>query len=281
MRCDELLPSYVLYAAGRADEPELSEIRAHLARGCEDCTAGVRAARAFAYSIGSSSEGQEPSAELRARVLAIPDTVAQQPGRQAANIGDRKRPDLALVAKPRPSFWFRPMPVWLGSAVAAACLAVALIPGFVWRRELSDSTAAQSAAAAMLAREQRSEASLRDQMAKLERTGSNRSQGVPIFALELVRGAGAADSTHLTIPRGADAIVLALPNDLIQRATAAELRNASDQSIWTASPVLGGTSEAVGLTIPTSLLSTGRYSVVLRTGERSIARLPFLVTVQK
>ena len=37
MNCTELRDHYELYALGLADEPERSEIRAHLDRGCEVC----------------------------------------------------------------------------------------------------------------------------------------------------------------------------------------------------------------------------------------------------
>lgn len=274
MNCDELLPNYLLYAMGTMEEPDLSEIRAHLARGCETCAAGVRAARAFAYSMGAVLEGQKPSQQLRERVLAIPD-AAPKPRLVMAE-------DRARAARPRLALWFRPMPVWLGSAVAAACVLLALIPGLVWRRELSKSNAAQSAAAAGLAREQRTVAALREQASKLERTSPGRSvaraQAVPIFPLEMVRGGSPGEATQtLTIPRGIAAIILALPIDLVQRASAAELRNGSDQNVWTASPLLSGGYESVGLTIPAELLPAGRYSVLLRAGGRTIGRVPFVV----
>ena len=71
MSCDELLPNYLRYAAGKMEEPELGELRAHLSRKCEECTAGVRVARAFAYSTGAMLTGEKPSPQLRDRVLAM------------------------------------------------------------------------------------------------------------------------------------------------------------------------------------------------------------------
>ncbi|HLJ49749.1 MAG TPA: anti-sigma factor [Bryobacteraceae bacterium] len=267
MKCDELLPSYLLYATGKMQEPELSELRAHLARGCEDCTAGVRAARAVAYSMGAVLEGQDPSPQLRARVLAIPDAPPEP----------RSRP---VVTRKRP-FWLNPMPVWMGLALACACVVLVLIPAFVWRQQLSDSQAAQSEIARTLTHEQSSTASLRQQIAKLESTGPNgQPQGVPIFPLELARGAGSPNEVqNLTLLPGVRAVVLALPIDLVQQASAADLVNSSNQNILTASPLLTGNSESAGLTIPAERLPAGRYAVVLRAGERTIARLPFRVTI--
>ena len=77
MTCDELRPDYVLYAMGVLEDPEKTELRAHLDRGCENCVPGIRAAREFAASMGASTEGPDPSRQLRNRVLAIAGTVSQ------------------------------------------------------------------------------------------------------------------------------------------------------------------------------------------------------------
>ncbi len=97
--------------------------------------------------------------------------------------------------------------------------------------------------------------------------------------LELARGTSDAPVQTLTIPHGASSIVLALPIDLLQRASAAELRNASGQTIWTASPLVVGNSESAGLTVPTERLQAGTYSIELRAGDGLIARLPFGVVI--
>ena len=44
MNCNELREYYELFAIGVAEEPERSEIRAHLNRKCEVCMAGVKKA---------------------------------------------------------------------------------------------------------------------------------------------------------------------------------------------------------------------------------------------
>src|ERR1035441_9132790 len=46
MNCSELRDHYELYAIGVAEEPERSEIRAHLDRQCAVCMQGVKRARA-------------------------------------------------------------------------------------------------------------------------------------------------------------------------------------------------------------------------------------------
>jgi hypothetical protein len=70
MRCDELRDHYELYAMGVADEPERSEIREHLGRGCEVCMAEVKQARKMAALLGGSAVAAAPSPKLRRRILA-------------------------------------------------------------------------------------------------------------------------------------------------------------------------------------------------------------------
>jgi anti-sigma-K factor RskA len=66
---------------GVLEEPEKAELRAHLDRGCESCTAGLHEARQWASTMGASAEGPEPSRSLRNRVLAI----AAPPGEKEAH----------------------------------------------------------------------------------------------------------------------------------------------------------------------------------------------------
>ena len=75
MTCDELRPDYLLYALGVLEEPERSEVRTHLARRCEACTAGLREARGLAFAIGATVDGPQPSRQLRGRILAAAGTV--------------------------------------------------------------------------------------------------------------------------------------------------------------------------------------------------------------
>jgi anti-sigma-K factor RskA len=70
MTCEELRPDYLAYALGSLEDPERSEVRAHLERGCQDCVAGVREAREWVFAVGTSVEGPAPPRNLRNRVLA-------------------------------------------------------------------------------------------------------------------------------------------------------------------------------------------------------------------
>ncbi|HEX5227350.1 MAG TPA: anti-sigma factor [Bryobacteraceae bacterium] len=70
MTCQELREHYELYALGSAEEPERSEIRAHLNRDCEACMAGVKGAMEAATMLGATAPPAEPSAKLRRRILA-------------------------------------------------------------------------------------------------------------------------------------------------------------------------------------------------------------------
>ena len=70
MTCEELRDQYELYALGLLEEPERSEIAAHLAREGDPCIAGVRRARELMASVGASVPLAQPPAQLRERVLA-------------------------------------------------------------------------------------------------------------------------------------------------------------------------------------------------------------------
>ena len=253
MTCEELRPDYLLYAMGTMGEPESSELQAHLDRGCPACIEGLRQAHAMTYSMGAVLDGPEAPRALRGRVLAIPGAD-----------GHRKRLPL----------WARPAALWQGWAVATAAVALTLISGFLGYRELSESRSRLAATAALLAVEQRSSATLR--------AAASASRGaVPIFALELERGGGAGETFKpLAIPHGVNTVVLALPADLVRQASAAELRNASGQTIWTASPLPASDADSTGLTVPGQLLTPGHYAVVLLAGDRTLARLPFQVTLR-
>ena len=261
MRCHELKPDYILYAMGAIGEPERSEIGAHLENGCETCASGIREARALAYSMGALVDGPEPPPELRGRVLAI--------------TGLREAPAPRPPAAKRLSFWTRPLPAWQGLGLAAACLALALVPAFLWRRALADAQARQASASAALAGQRRSEAGLRDRLAGIERDASLRA--APIVALELERGAPGGTVKQVLIPTGATAIVLALPSDLLGQASEAELRDSAGAVVRSLSPLPAAGADAAGLTVDTQLLPSGAYTLVLRAGDRTVARFPFRV----
>jgi hypothetical protein len=79
---------------------------------------------------------------------------------------------------------------------------------------------------------------------------------------------------------GVNVVVLALAADLVRQASAAELRNAFGQTIWTASPLPAGDADSTGLTVAGQLLSPGRYVVSPVAGDRTLARLPFQVILR-
>ena len=70
MNCEELREHYELYALDIAEEPERSEVRAHLQRECEVCMAGVKRALETAALVGATAPQAQPSAKLRRRILA-------------------------------------------------------------------------------------------------------------------------------------------------------------------------------------------------------------------
>jgi len=70
MNCGELSEQYELYALGVLDEPELSELDAHLGRNCEVCAPAVRRAAVRVSMFANLVAEYEPPMNLRGRVLA-------------------------------------------------------------------------------------------------------------------------------------------------------------------------------------------------------------------
>jgi anti-sigma-K factor RskA len=70
MTCDELRGNYEFYAMGVLEDPERSEIREHLGRGCEVCMAGMREAREVVAMLAETAPAAAPSPRLRRRILA-------------------------------------------------------------------------------------------------------------------------------------------------------------------------------------------------------------------
>jgi len=78
MNCQELQDHYELYALGLAEDPERSEIRAHLNRKCEVCMPGVKRALEATALLGTTVSDASPSGKLRDRILA---SVGAEPRR--------------------------------------------------------------------------------------------------------------------------------------------------------------------------------------------------------
>src|SRR5262249_13660296 len=70
MTCSELAGDYELYALGVLEEPDRGELREHLARNCEVCTAEVRRAAVRVSALSSLAPPVDPPKDLRKRVLA-------------------------------------------------------------------------------------------------------------------------------------------------------------------------------------------------------------------
>jgi anti-sigma-K factor RskA len=102
MNCEPLRDHYELYVLGVAEEPERSEIQAHLARGCEVCMAELRKAGEIATLLGVQSPLASPSTQLRRRILA--------------SVGSPSAPESR-----RAGWW---TPVWSIAAVMAIAMAI-------------------------------------------------------------------------------------------------------------------------------------------------------------
>jgi len=73
MNCSEIREEYGAYALGIAEDPERSEIAAHLARNCAECREGVSDAMATAGLIAAAVKFQKPPKHLRERVVGMVD----------------------------------------------------------------------------------------------------------------------------------------------------------------------------------------------------------------
>jgi anti-sigma-K factor RskA len=102
MNCEDLRGEYGAWALGIAEDPERSEIAAHLARECPDCVAGIRSAMATTAAFSGAVTEVDPPKRLRRRVVAM---VAPEPKR-------------AFVILP-----------WVVSAILAIALISVALPG--------------------------------------------------------------------------------------------------------------------------------------------------------
>jgi len=76
--CEELRAEYGAWALGIADEPEQSEIAAHLARECPVCAAGVRSAMVTTAAMSGAVAESNPPKRLRRRIVSM---VEREPKR--------------------------------------------------------------------------------------------------------------------------------------------------------------------------------------------------------
>jgi RNA polymerase sigma-70 factor (ECF subfamily) len=78
MTCGELRPEYALYALGIADDPERTEITAHLARQCPQCLSGMASALATVAAISGAVQLTEPPERLRRRVMTVAERESKR-----------------------------------------------------------------------------------------------------------------------------------------------------------------------------------------------------------
>ena len=71
MTCEELRDDYATYALGVLDGSELEELRGHLGRHCETCSAGIRDARALVAAMSGAVKLVDPPKRLRSRVIGM------------------------------------------------------------------------------------------------------------------------------------------------------------------------------------------------------------------
>ena len=75
MNCNQLREHYERYVVGVAEEPQCSEIRAHLNRQCDVCMQGIKRARELVALLADTAPPAPSSAALR---RGVPATVGLQ-----------------------------------------------------------------------------------------------------------------------------------------------------------------------------------------------------------
>ena len=70
MDCNHLQEHYEAFALGICEDPEATEIRAHLEEGCETCTPGVEKAGFAASQLAYLAAEVEPPARVRRKLLS-------------------------------------------------------------------------------------------------------------------------------------------------------------------------------------------------------------------
>jgi hypothetical protein len=78
LTCEELRGEYGAWALGIAEEPERSEIAAHLARECPACMAGIRSALVTTAAMSGAIRESNPPKRLRRRIVSM---VEREPKR--------------------------------------------------------------------------------------------------------------------------------------------------------------------------------------------------------
>jgi anti-sigma-K factor RskA len=79
MTCEELRQEYASWALGIAEDPERSEIAAHLESHCPLCVPGVRSAMIAVAAMAGAVEPADPPQRLRRRVIQM---IAPEPKRR-------------------------------------------------------------------------------------------------------------------------------------------------------------------------------------------------------
>jgi len=77
MDCAQLREHYEDYALGVLEGPELAELEAHLARGCDVCTPGVERARWLVSQLAFAAPEQTPPAAARAKLMQAVRPLAE------------------------------------------------------------------------------------------------------------------------------------------------------------------------------------------------------------
>lgn len=118
------------YVLGALSPDEAHEVEAHAA-ACEQCRKEIADLRQVVSVLPLACSSQEPSADLKARILAATK------GEDQADAVLRRA--VITTRQPKRDFWHRPVPSWAGVAgwlgLAAACVVAGIFIGVVNERD--------------------------------------------------------------------------------------------------------------------------------------------------
>jgi hypothetical protein len=177
----------------------------------------------------------------------------------ATEAADRPKP-----ARPPFGAWLTAWAPWrTAGLVAASALIVLAVPVALLMRQLADTRGE-------LGREKRASMALQDEnarhLAAIERQFATTQQVSPaVFVLNEVRGLDttqAGPANRITIPKSPRFIVFAIERDFSQyRTYRVAIQNRDGKTVWQQDHLQPSSPDALGISIPSIVLSPGDYAV--------------------
>ena len=170
--------------------------------------------------------------------------------------------------------WAQPRFLVFASGVFVIGLTLVFFAGLRYRQsELARATRTSDEWQSRYAEERQARESLEKQLqaspnsSQEQRTLIASAQAAPLFFLTVTRGSGdtSAPANKVTIPQASPWVVLSLEfeKDPAFRSYRAQLSNAEGRQLWSADQIPPPPSDSLGITLPSSMLTNGNYTLTL------------------